>query len=78
MTILFDQGTPVPLRDALTGHTVATAYERGWSTMGNGELLAAAEGKASALTVDAVLPGGERDIPTATAATFPNREPDQL
>jgi hypothetical protein len=43
MTILFDQGTPVPLRDALTGHTVATAYERGWSTLSNGELLAAAE-----------------------------------
>jgi hypothetical protein len=43
MTILFDQGTPVPLRDGLTGHTVATAYERGWSTLGNGELLAAAE-----------------------------------
>jgi len=39
MTILFDQGTPVPLRDALVGHTVGTAYERGWSTLGNGELL---------------------------------------
>jgi hypothetical protein len=32
MTILFDQGTPVPLRAALVGHTVDTAYERGWST----------------------------------------------
>ena len=29
MTILFDQGTPVPLRAALVGHTVDTAYERG-------------------------------------------------
>ena len=28
MKILFDQGTPVPLRDALVGHTVETAYER--------------------------------------------------
>jgi hypothetical protein len=43
MTILFDQGTPVPLRDALVGHTVETAYERGWSTFGNGALLDAAD-----------------------------------
>ena len=43
MRILFDQGTPVPLRAALSGHTVATAYERGWSSLQNGELLTAAE-----------------------------------
>lgn len=43
MRILFDQGTPVPLREALTLHEVATAYERGWSTLKNGELLDAAE-----------------------------------
>ncbi len=43
MRILFDQGTPLPLRDSLTGHAVATAYELGWSTLGNGELLDAAE-----------------------------------
>ena len=43
MNILFDQGTPVPLRDALAGHTVETAYERGWSALSNGELLTAAE-----------------------------------
>jgi predicted nuclease of predicted toxin-antitoxin system len=42
--ILLDQGTPVPLRRALAGHTVATAYEEGWATLTNGELLAAAEG----------------------------------
>jgi hypothetical protein len=41
--ILFDQGTPVPLREYLTGHNVATAYEKGWSTLRNGELLAVAE-----------------------------------
>jgi hypothetical protein len=46
MLILFDQGTPTPLRAALVGHTVDTAYERGWSTLGNGELLAAAEAAA--------------------------------
>jgi hypothetical protein len=43
MRILFDQGTPVPLREHLTGHVVQTAFELGWSTLENGELLAAAE-----------------------------------
>ena len=43
MRILFDQGTPVPLRDHLPGHSVETAYEKGWSALRNGELLAKAE-----------------------------------
>ncbi len=43
MRILLDQGTPAPLRAALGGHEVVTAYERGWSTMANGALLSAAE-----------------------------------
>ena len=43
MRILFDQGTPVPLRRVLVGHDVETAYERGWQTLENGELLSAAE-----------------------------------
>jgi len=43
MRILFDQGTPVPLRHALGEHAVRTAYEMGWSTLDNGSLLAAAE-----------------------------------
>lgn len=30
MRILFDQGTPVPLRQYLTEHSVTTAYEEGW------------------------------------------------
>lgn len=37
------QGTPVPLREFLQQHEVLTAYERGWSTLKNGELLDAAE-----------------------------------
>jgi hypothetical protein len=41
--ILFDQGTPAPLRHALVGHTVETAFELGWSTLQNGALIAAAE-----------------------------------
>ena len=43
MNILFDQGTPVPLRGALAGHTVETAYQRGWAALSNGALLSAAE-----------------------------------
>lgn len=43
MKILFDQGTPVPLRRSLPKHEVATAFERGWAALQNGELLSAAE-----------------------------------
>ena len=43
MRILFDQGTPVPLRQALTHHEVTTIYERDWSRLKNGELLDTAE-----------------------------------
>jgi predicted nuclease of predicted toxin-antitoxin system len=43
MRILFDQGTPVPLRRFLPDHQVATAYEQGWSNLENGDLLKVAE-----------------------------------
>jgi hypothetical protein len=43
MRILFDQGTPVPLREFLQGHQVETAFERGWHRLKNSELLTAAE-----------------------------------
>lgn len=43
MKILFDQGTPSPMRHALVGHTVSTAYEMGWAQLENGDLLNAAE-----------------------------------
>lgn len=43
MKILFDQGTPVPLRQFLKDHTVKTAYEEGWSALSNGDLLTKAE-----------------------------------
>ena len=43
MKILFDQGTPVPLRRELANHAVDTVYERGWSNLENGKLLDAAE-----------------------------------
>lgn len=43
MRVLFDQGTPAPLRHALPDHEVRTAFEMGWSTISNGELLRSAE-----------------------------------
>ena len=43
MRVLFDQGTPVPLRKNLSSHSVSTAYELGWATLKNGELLQSAE-----------------------------------
>src|SRR5438128_9159084 len=43
MRILFDHGTPVPLRRALSGHQIVTAYEVGWAELANGALLSVAE-----------------------------------
>jgi hypothetical protein len=43
MKILFDQGTPAPLRRLLAGHSISTAYEMGWAKLENGDLLSAAE-----------------------------------
>jgi predicted nuclease of predicted toxin-antitoxin system len=54
MRLLFDQGTPVPLRKHLLNHKVETAYERGWSNLKNGDLLtqAEAEGFDALITTD--------------------------
>ena len=43
MRILFDNGTPRGVAGALTDHIVEEARSRGWDTLGNGELLDAAE-----------------------------------
>ena len=43
MKILFDQGVPKPLRAQLAKHGVRRAFEFGWATKKNGELLALAE-----------------------------------
>ena len=44
MLILFDHSTPRGVAKALIGHVVIKAKDRGWSTLSNGNLLAAAEG----------------------------------
>ena len=58
MKVLFDQGTPVGIRNALQQHLVRAANEQGWSTLSNGELLRAAEdqGFDVLLTTDTSLP----------------------
>jgi hypothetical protein len=43
MRILFDHNTPRGVARHLVGHIVTQAKERGWDTLTNGDLLAAAE-----------------------------------
>ena len=43
MKILFDQGTPRPLRHHLAAHEIKTAAQMGWDKLHNGALLNAAE-----------------------------------
>ena len=51
MKILFDQGTPAPLRQYLAEHDVDLAYERGWSKLSNGDLLSTAENEGYQLLI---------------------------
>lgn len=81
--ILFDQGTPAPLRGYLAGHDVATAAEMGWSTLSNGELLDAAERDFDALvTTDQALhaqqnlSGRDLAILVLPFASWPKLEPN--
>ena len=43
MKILFDHGTPAPLRHYLPEHSVDRSAERGWELLENGELIRKAE-----------------------------------
>ena len=43
MLILFDHVTPQGIARSLVGHTVVRARDRGWDTLGNGDLLREAE-----------------------------------
>src|SRR5258708_38119183 len=43
MLILFDHGTPAPLRSFLKDHVVKKTKDLGWDTLSNGELLRVAE-----------------------------------
>jgi hypothetical protein len=41
--ILFDQGTPAPLRECLPKHQITTTRELAWHELKNGDLLTQAE-----------------------------------
>jgi hypothetical protein len=43
LKILFDQGVPKPLQAFLSGHEVSRAFQLGWASKKNGELLTLAE-----------------------------------
>jgi hypothetical protein len=81
--ILFDQGTPVPLRSYLTENEIVTAAEMGWSTLSNGELLDAAERQFDLLiTTDQALhtqqnlSGRKLAILVLPFASWPKLEPN--
>ena len=67
MRILFDHGTPAPLRSFLTGHIVLEAKAQGWDTFRNGELLTAAD----AAGLD-VLVTTDKNIPLPTESDRPH------
>jgi len=54
MRILFDHGTPAPLRKHLKNHHVSKAKDKGWDELRNGDLIAVAkeEGFDLLLTTD--------------------------
>lgn len=43
MRVLFDQGTPLPIKRYLTAHEVSVSADLGWGRLRNGDLLSAAE-----------------------------------
>jgi len=78
MRNLFDQGTPLPLKQYLSEHQVETAFELGWSRLTNGELLAAAEGRFDVLvTTDRnlryqqSLSGRKLSVPVLPTTSWP-------
>jgi hypothetical protein len=57
MRLLLDESVPNRLRRSLTGHSVRTVVEAGWSGVKNGKLLALAATEFDAfITVDKNLP----------------------
>lgn len=82
MRILFDQGTPAPLRKYLRDHEVQTVAEIGWSRLSNGDLLDAAEREFDllmttdqALRTQQNLSGRKLTILVLPFASWPKLEP---
>jgi hypothetical protein len=78
MRILFDQGTPQPIRNELSGHVVDMVYEQGWSTLKNGILLATDEqaGYDLIVTTDQNLQGRHLAILVLMATSWPKIQRD--
>ena len=71
--ILYDQGTPVPLKQSLSKHVVTTDFEKGWSTLTNGDLLAKTEHEFDLLvTYQQNLKGRRIAILVLPTANWPN------
>lgn len=67
MLILFDHVTPRGIARFLLGHTVTKAKERGWDTLTNGDLLAAAERAG----FDVLLTADKNRAASSAARPFP-------
>ena len=80
MRVLYDRGAPAPLRHALVGHTVETAFELGWATLQNGALIAAAqaEGFEVFLTTDKNLKHQQNLAGRATERWMPPLVPEGI
>jgi hypothetical protein len=82
MRVLFDQGTPLPLRTFLVQHHVTTVYELGWGELQNGDLLNRAEESGYQLFVTTDqnlryqqnLPGRSLAIAVLMATSWPRIE----
>ena len=70
MKLLFDQGTPAPLRRRLPGHSVDTLAEKGWSEKSNGELLDLAPDSKAVAGGDCVPAGLRSDGGTRARGTL--------
>ena len=74
MRIVFDNGTPRGIANALVGHTVEEARSHGWDTLRNSELPDAAEtvilSKGRWRLIKARLPEIVAAVNAATASSF--------
>ncbi len=79
MKILFDHGTPAPLRRHLQGHAVDRSAEKGWELLENGELIRKAEEERYEIIVTTDqniryqqnLAGGKQAVVVLTATAWP-------
>jgi hypothetical protein len=70
LKLFFDQGTPSPLRRHLAGHMVETAFEKGWSTLENGQLLKRVEAEFDVLVTTDQSLRYQRDLGASRLAVL--------